>query len=274
MPVNLKCSSSIAPFLEQWKFPGGEVGVKLLNPHLVSFKNHYTVELTGIPTSDDLVVLLNTVDALHRLGVPCTNIQVYIPYLPYARQDRVCNDGESYALQVFCSILGSAANKFSTLIVVDVHSDKSKIFLNGVFETVNYVNQHSCTRYLPLHNAIVAPDKGAVEKAKFTQPDALHINLDKVREGFNVFVDIAEDKHNKIIGSACVVDDICDGGATFISAAQILRKTQPHMTALNLYVTHGIFSKGVDKLLEYYDNIYCYNIMSSDEEVLRKVKKI
>jgi ribose-phosphate pyrophosphokinase len=43
-----------------------------------------------------------------------------------------------------------------------------------------------------------------------------------------------------------VVDDICDGGATFIELAKHLSNP----ASLTLCVTHGIFSKGVERLFD------------------------
>jgi adenine/guanine phosphoribosyltransferase-like PRPP-binding protein len=52
-----------------------------------------------------------------------------------------------------------------------------------------------------------------------------------------------------------VIDDLCDGGATFLSVASILRESYKFKN-LNLYVTHGLFSKGKDELLKVYDNVF------------------
>ncbi|HCW17254.1 MAG TPA: phosphoribosylpyrophosphate synthetase, partial [Achromobacter sp.] len=51
-----------------------------------------------------------------------------------------------------------------------------------------------------------------------------------------------------------VVDDICDGGRTFLELASALRDTtrQP----VYLYVTHGIFSKGLGELNARYAGIF------------------
>ncbi len=54
-------------------------------------------------------------------------------------------------------------------------------------------------------------------------------------------------------GKRClIVDDICDGGATFVALARRLREAGA--IEVSLFVTHGIFSKGKD--LEGIDNIY------------------
>ena len=56
-----------------------------------------------------------------------------------------------------------------------------------------------------------------------------------------------------------IVDDICDGGRTFLEAAKILKEETTGK--LFLYVTHGIFSKGIDELLEHYEHIYCHHVL-------------
>ena len=45
-----------------------------------------------------------------------------------------------------------------------------------------------------------------------------------------------------------IVDDISDGGRSFIELAAVLRKR--NVGKIYLYVTHGIFSKGLDVLFE------------------------
>ena len=51
-----------------------------------------------------------------------------------------------------------------------------------------------------------------------------------------------------------IVDDICDGGRTFIEIAKVLK--QKGAGKIKLYVTHGIFSKGLDVFDGLIDEIY------------------
>jgi ribose-phosphate pyrophosphokinase len=55
-----------------------------------------------------------------------------------------------------------------------------------------------------------------------------------------------------------IVDDLCDGGATFIAEAQYLKLLFPQKK-LNLFVAHGIFSKGFHELFDLFDHIYTTN---------------
>ena len=72
-----------------------------------------------------------------------------------------------------------------------------------------------------------------------------------------------------------IIDDICDGGRTFIEIAKILRERD--CGKLYLYVTHGIFAKGLDVLRPYFDHIFCYHLIkdyvSSDDPILTVFKE-
>jgi ribose-phosphate pyrophosphokinase len=68
-----------------------------------------------------------------------------------------------------------------------------------------------------------------------------------------------------------VVDDICDGGRTFVEIAKQL----PPVTKLVLAVTHGIFSKGLRELLQYYNEIVTTNsLYPHAEDVIESNDKL
>jgi ribose-phosphate pyrophosphokinase len=56
-----------------------------------------------------------------------------------------------------------------------------------------------------------------------------------------------------------IVDDICDGGATFIGIADAIHEKDPDAD-VRLYVTHGIFSKGIDVFKGKLNHIYVSNV--------------
>jgi ribose-phosphate pyrophosphokinase len=66
-----------------------------------------------------------------------------------------------------------------------------------------------------------------------------------------------------------IIDDICDGGATFINIAKEIKNALPDIAWFKQYnhpipkiyliITHGIFSKGFEELSQYFDAIYCTN---------------
>ncbi len=255
--INLKVNGHEVEF-KSWKFPAGEVGVKLPQ---ISEHEKVGIVLT-MPTSDEIFIALNMLDALAVQGVPRENIDLFVPYFPYGRQDRVCHEGESFALRVFGHML-KAFPHYNNIYIKDMHSKVTHEVLMGYGMQVKHMSQASCAKYLPNFDALIAPDKGAAEKVDTHYQVGLRtqaFTLQKERkDGQVTYVDFP---FNHITGNVCVVDDICDGGATFLSLAEMLKRTQPNITSLNLYVTHGIFSKGTDELLKLYATIYVHNNMN------------
>jgi len=243
--------------VESFKFPAGEVGVKLTS------KAEHTgdIKLTcHLKSSDDVIKMLLTTDAIRRQH-PDSKISAFIPYIPYARQDRVCSEGESLSISVMCNLINSC--NFDKVSVVDPHSDVVGALLNRV----EIVPQEKVFRKIKPNWAdtyIVAPDAGAYKKSvKF----ASHVGAagvvvcNKVRDlktGNILSVDCSDDVSGK---NLLVLDDICDGGRTFIEVAGVLKGAE----SLELAVTHGIFSKGVDVVAKHYDAVYTTNTYHGDE---------
>jgi len=55
-----------------------------------------------------------------------------------------------------------------------------------------------------------------------------------------------------------IIDDICDGGRTFIELAKAIKGSRPS-AKVYLVVTHGIFSAGFKELSQYFEGIYTTN---------------
>ena len=103
--------------VEQFTFPGGEVGVKLSS----SVRGLKTLTIKAwLKNSEDVMALLMTVDAMRRQN-SLVDINLILAYVPYARQDRVCNDGEALSISVFAQLINSC--DFRVVIITDPHSD-------------------------------------------------------------------------------------------------------------------------------------------------------
>lgn len=268
MPVQLSATNpsvleTLDIDLNQWKFPGGEVGIRLMDD--VFEDETYTITVNGIVTSDDIISLANICNALKHNDIPRNQISVTIPYFPYARQDRVCLSGESFALETFVDLIDSMY--FHRITVYDLHSNVSIKLLNQSNKIVHEVLQHELMINLPKHDWYIAPDAGSTTKInKHTNvTDDNLIVLNKTRTSNKVIHEIVNRRNifEQFNGKAVVIDDICDGGATFISVAQTLKKINPTIS-LSLAITHGIFSKGLDELKQYYDTIYVVNLMNNN----------
>lgn len=69
-------------------------------------------------------------------------------------------------------------------------------------------------------------------------------------------------QHFSLSKNFIIIDDICDGGRTFINIAKEIKEFN-NKTKIYLIVTHGIFSKGFEELSQYFDGIYCTNSYSN-----------
>ena len=230
-------------------FSGGEVSVKLdLNDTLIDTDKPFLIR-TDLTSSDKLIELAMIVDALRREAGLKIKIGLDIPYLPYARQDRVCARGESLSLAVVAKFINSL--DFETVRVHDVHSDVSLALIDRVENVEAASLVYKLWHQFPeVKNAVlVAPDAGAIKKVlKVAQVTGLPmVRADKIRDVNTgaitetvVYSDHIRDK------SFLIVDDICDGGRTFIELEKVLRPLTD--AYVYLYVTHGIFSKGLEPL--------------------------
>jgi ribose-phosphate pyrophosphokinase len=127
-----------------------------------------------------------------------------------------------------------------------------------VIDFVRYVNPDK----IPL--TLVVPDAGALKKCqKLLDITGLFVKMivcHKTRVGHMVVCnDIEEDLDGQ---DAIVIDDICDGGRTFIELAKKLKER--NVGNLSLFVSHGIFSAGINALSSHYGQIGTTNSMNSE----------
>ena len=246
--------------LEYFKFPGGE-----LQPKIILQSSAKRVRINAfIKDSDGLIMLALIKDALDRQEVAEIKLNLY--YMPYARQDRVCNQGEAFGLKVVANFINSL--NFDEVMIDDPHSDVTGALINKVvvndqlncFSSSDF-DDHMCEIHFFKNHLLISPDAGANKKTLAIAKHLGHIDFiraDKIR---NVKTGAIEHTavYGNVVGRDClIVDDICDGGATFIALAEQLKFQDAK--SVSLYVTHGIFSKGKQHLLDNgIDNIYCYH---------------
>lgn len=217
--------------------------------------------------SNDIMFLLLTIDAIRRCNSSVA-ICLTIPYFPYARQDRVCNFGESLSVKVMTDLINSL--KCERVTILDPHSDVTPALIDNcrVIPMSVLVNNNLLCKIKYGNLSIVSPDMGSEKKvsdiAKYIYEDESSSKLIKAYKERDV-------TNGNIIGTSFVgdvkgknliiLDDICDGGRTFIELAKLLK--EKGACNIYLYVTHGIFSKGIGELLNYINIIYCYHIVGS-----------
>jgi len=242
--------------IKTWKYPGGELGVRVENtlPTIPTFR---------IQNSDDLIAMIMALNCAMYRNESITEIT--IPYLPYARQDRVATAGDPNAIQVVAELI--ATTNVKKVYTYDVHSEKSVVAFAEVgidlisFDPTNFVMKFAKdigekSIYL------IAPDKGATEKTKRYAKSLANrtdgeifsgvIQCAKVRDPISGKLkkfEIADQKEIAMTDatSFVIADDICDGGRTFLGVYDALVAAYGvHRTYL--FTTHGIYSQGIDIL--------------------------
>jgi ribose-phosphate pyrophosphokinase len=173
-----------------------------------------------------------------------------VPFLPFGRQDKKVGNNSTFARLPFLDLLKYSG--YSRVNTFDSHS--SHQFINSV-------------SIKPFHDEVISPidlicfpDLGATTRYKHLQVRP-HIWFQKVRNQQTGEIQgmVLEGHPDMIKGhTVTIVDDICDGGATFIGVAKELQKFGPK--EINLVVTHGIFSKGTTVLSQAgIKNVYTTN---------------
>jgi ribose-phosphate pyrophosphokinase len=252
---------------EKTKFPDGQQSIKITS----NISSDIAIKIYSRFTSfQDLELILCATSALKNLGM--SDIFLYIPYFLGGRSDRKFEEGSiNYIKDVIAPIINS--QHYKGVIVLDPHSDVIEACIDRLDKIENYSIVKAALTSIDNTNAarekicIISPDAGALKKIYGV---AKHFNIQDVLTASKVR-DLSTGKilHTEIpyISGAeskkfVIIDDICDGGRTFIEIAKAIREKRPRIVfndRIYLIVTHGIFSNGLLELSSYVDNIYCSN---------------
>lgn len=238
---------------EQFSYPGGEVQVRLLPEAIAQAKISDHLFLTAKITDGNpmpLALLTDAIRSVKRMQFQA----LHLPYLPYSRADRRFVDGDCKGLKVFADVINDLS--FDSVYTLDVHSDKAEMYVRNLVscDALPYIEK--VREYIGENTVILLPDAGAKRylEGLGTVP---YLQCSKLRDpktgklnGFSVPSAEELNAYKNIL----IVDDICDGGGTFIGIAKELHKTGAYN--LFLYVSHGIFSKGFGELALYFDHIF------------------
>jgi len=248
-------------------FSGGEPHIKIKPDFDVS----ETVTITHrINSFNDFGLLLLAVDALKRMDVKLIN--VFIPYFPAARQDRVMIAGEPLSVKVYADVLNSL--KLNKITVFDAHSEVTSALLDNCEVIPNHDFIAQVLKKIGNDVKLISPDGGALKKIYKVSEYLGGIDVvecSKSRDvktgklsGFKVYDDDLQ-------GMDClIVDDICDGGGTFIGLAEELKKK--NAGKLYLAVSHGIFNKGFESMKAFEKIFTTDSFREFDDEIVEVLK--
>jgi ribose-phosphate pyrophosphokinase len=150
---------------------------------------------------------------------------------------------------------------FEKVTILDAHSEVTPALIDNCEAVSNHNFIKQVIEKIGINVKLISPDGGALKKIYKVSAflDGIEVvECSKSRdvktgrlEGFKVYAD-------DLSGQDClIIDDICDGGGTFIGLANELRKK--NSGKLYLAITHGIFSKGFDELENCFTQIFTTN---------------
>lgn len=257
------------------KFPDGQL----------NFQLDYTINQLPEGSSIQCNVELNTWDDFQnlialkaKLNEKYDKIHLNIGYLFGSRSDRKFEDsGINYFRDVIAKIINDL--NFTSVSVFDPHSLAVENAINNCIpiDPYDHINLHFIELLSSLPSShrkdfefvIAAPDLGAYKKVygyfeklskAYKEINFNFISANKIRRlngeitmTLNQpYQEFSKNKKQVLF----LIDDICDGGRTFIEFAKLIDKSDYFIKDKYLYVSHGIFSKGVDELLNHFRQIY------------------
>jgi ribose-phosphate pyrophosphokinase len=252
------------------KYPDGQKDIVIFP---INFKE---IQIKSrLNNAEDLLMIVCATKALRNLKVK--EIHLYTPYIMGLRSDRLFQEGGNrYVKDIIAPILN--AKNFESVTCIDPHSDVAENCINDLVKESNLelmkfalYDLYPCTWNTSQDNfVLVSPDAGASKKIyKLAEEigykgDIITCSKDRDKDGKLTLCNVPLYQH-EVFGydeykgkDFIIIDDICDGGATFINIAKWF-KDRTMQNKIYLIVTHGIFSKGFGELQQYFDGIYTTN---------------
>jgi ribose-phosphate pyrophosphokinase len=254
-----------------------------LSFHESILDDELTIKWDVVNANQEIIELVHIVEVLkskYKIGMK--NISLHIPYLPYARADRRFHENQSYGLKIFAGFM----QDFKQISTEDIHSEKAAAWLDNLYEfpTLNQIsvrlpknlfkespyNKKTLTELIELIDSdnfmVCAPDQGASDRCNdFIQAIENTMGYKNIPIAFckkkrctetGAILETELEDVNYEYKAILIVDDICDGGATFVQLASKLKEQGAE--SVSLFVTHMIASKGL-QALAIFENVYYIN---------------
>lgn len=224
------------------QFSSGEYDVKIVGR---VYENDITIEWNWFNLMErDVFQILLKIDAIKRT-YPSSTININAPYLPYMRQDRLFEAGQSVPSYMLVALLKQSINGSITTManhsfnadVKNVTTSVRHVLGNLGFEVNNF--------------NVVLPDANADKHYQHTDLYFPKYVFHKVRNDDGVKLEFYSKPnivHTEF--TFLIVDDICAGGRTFIECAKALRENFTYNINIELMVYHAFLDYGIGALKE------------------------
>ena len=226
-------------------FPDGEKHLKI---NQIDLKQPVHI-ICRITNSDELFILMQLSDILNRLEVSVDKID--ITYLMSMRCDRLFSMEEPFTLKLVANVINSFNAK--AVYITEPHSSRSLDLINN---SVAINPMDVLIKQMAKAHTICYPDKGAADRYNFDCDSIIYCK--KVRDvetgkltKFGIDYAVSDHTPTDIV----VVDDLCDGGGTFLGIANVLKEAYPD-AKLNLIITHAVQEQGLEKISKVYNSVF------------------
>lgn len=213
-------------------FPDGNLLIKELAPDCEK------VVLTWLfENNEELVALYFLANHLKSKGL--RNIELNMPYIPNARQDRVKAPEDVFTLKYFAKLINSL--EFSKVTVLDPHSYVSEALFDNICIKTPKENVEKVLEELSLGGKDILlfyPDEGAMKRysAMCDKPYVFGMKKRDWTTGEIQGLEV-QGQTELIEGSTVlIVDDICSKGGTFYHSAKALKALGAG--EIYLYISH------------------------------------
>lgn len=202
-------------------FPDGEKYVRIENSEKIMGKP-VIISNTMYPSQNDsFIETLMLINA--SIKANASRIVAYIPYLAYSRQDKVFLTGEPVSAEIVLKTLYYTG--IDCLITIDIHSEQVLKELNKCFYNIQVFDiLFNNVKHLVNDPIVIAPDKGALNRAKYLadkfslQYDYLVKERDRVTGEITIQTREIDIRNRDIV----IVDDIISTGGTIAEASRKL----------------------------------------------------
>ena len=234
-------------------FPDGESYIRF--PVNVKGREVILIQTTYPKQDKRLIELLLAIDAAASYGA--SSISAIIPYMAYARQDRVFIEGEAVSIRTLLRALRNAG--LDRIYVIDIHKEDSLKYFGGSAYNIDPVPLFAKVLRSKLSKPVViAPDLGAEKKAKslaaLLNTEFIVIKKRRDRRTGEVRHELPETLDVRY-RDAVIIDDIISTGGTIAKIAKYLKSLNARKVLV--IASHGLFvknalerlkSSGVDRI--------------------------
>lgn len=214
------------------KFPDGTL--------LIKEEPSYDIALISwfFESNEELVALIYLASHLRSHGVK--RMELYMPYIPNARQDRVKKPEDVFTLKYFAGVINSLG--FDKVSVLDPHSCVSEALIENlsIISPKPYIDM--AIKNIGIYNKnnvmMFYPDEGAMKRysGMIEKNYAFGIKNRDWRTGQIKGLMVSGNTDDIKNSTVLIVDDICSRGGTFYHSA--LKLKELGVKNIYLYITH------------------------------------